>query len=93
MNKTIAFAFIALILVQFTLNQGTPTCPDGQVFFAGASATKCTACPVHQLTCQTTTTYHARIVGFGNPGSGNTPYCPGSTYYNKVTNNCEQYCK
>lgn len=94
MNKTICSAFIALILVQITLNQGL-VCPDGQVVNGAVSSTKCTTCPPHTKTCQTaaTTTYHSRIVGFGNPtGAGNVPYCPGS-FYNKNTNNCEQYCK
>ncbi len=45
MNKTISFAFIALFLVQITLNQAV-TCPDGQVLNAGVSSTKCTACPI-----------------------------------------------
>lgn len=92
MNKTIAFAFIALILVQITLNQAI-TCPDGQVLDVSVSSTKCTACSPQYTACHSVAAaaFHARIVGFGNPGTGNTPYCTG-TYYNKNTNNCEQYC-
>lgn len=93
MNKTISFAFIALFLVQITLNQSL-TCPDGQVLNSGVSTAKCTACPIHQLTCQTTPTFNSKIVGYGNIGSTPTTYCPvGTSYYNKATNNCEQYCK
>lgn len=58
MNKNIAFAFIALILVQISVNQGTPTCPDGQVYNAGINAAKCTSCPISIKTCQTAVTYH-----------------------------------
>lgn len=87
MKNTITIAFIALILVQVSFNQGL-SCSDGQ--YVAGSNSKCTACPLRWTTCTTASAgkYISRLTGHADLSGVDTAYCSGGTYYNKNTNNC-----
>jgi hypothetical protein len=91
--KAIAVAFAALFLLQIA--SSALTCSKGYWDRATPGENKCVKCAQYMVDCSSTPTVVVSSVSgyfLNTTLNANIPYCA-TGYYNKVSTNCEQFCK